>query len=230
MKLRGPAFWIATLGIAVVIGFLLDLLSKLKELREVLTEWGVWALMEIYPGWSFVIVLGVLLFARIFLDLKDWWSAKRAPPPLRPIKIGPGTNGPDVYGMKRLFDLQLTNSSSVMLENCVVAIDSFQGRSIGGAVPVPLPLRTENQIREKRAGGFDLRPGQLKTVPLLLQDEQRRFYIPHEDGTLFQVGADHLVLSLAAYNPLHEHSHAEVVIRATPNGGGSMTFTKSRNG
>ena len=210
---RGAGFWIAATLAVLVVSKLLEIISGLDQLKNVLTQWGVWGWMERNTGWAYAIGLGLLVLVRLVVDFNEWWKERMVPPRVQPMKFGPSIGGPEILGMKTRFSMAISNDSGAMLENCVVNIDSFQGTSIGGGMPALLPLRTENQIREGRMGAFDLRPGQSKTVPLLLQDEQGRFFIPHEDGTMFQVDAAAIYLSVSAYSPLHDPSRADVVVK-----------------
>jgi hypothetical protein len=126
-----------------------------------------------------VLLVAIVAFAVLLLTFLGYRTDQKVALSSKQV----GLSGPDITvdvdkEAQRIGDYQqvcaitITNVGAKELDRCLVEITKFSGVRPKG-MPMPLTLRTEEQVRGGGAGRFTLSKGQRKAIPILFVRTQR---------------------------------------------------------
>ncbi|WP_354082167.1 hypothetical protein [Bradyrhizobium sp. S3.3.6] len=144
---------------------------------------------------------------QIFRDLhvdadqaQAWLTAAGAPPPSAEIAVGIKYLGSRIGDYQPVCCLVVTNTSRREFDRCVVEMTELS-RATPDGMPMPLTLRTDEQIRNGERGPFAIFAGQQAIVPLAFRSAQRanEWFLFDENGRNYLIPADPTKMLLRVY-------------------------------
>ena len=138
------------------------------------------------------------LRGEIFRDLhvdeakaRAWLAQGGRPPALSDVAVRIDTAGPDIGDYVPVCTLAVRNIGSTEFDRCLVEMLEFSG-TLPSSVPLPMTLRSANQIRSNERGRFLLSAGQEVLIPLAFHRSQRanEWFLVDEHGARHFFSAD----------------------------------------